>query len=62
MAFSKVERWSRKLDEIEPLITRYHRWATGDIVLIYPDTLNRLAYVVTKIIVQEENHDLCKGI
>ena len=55
MAFSKTERVSRKLDEIEPLITRYHRWATGEIVLINPDTLTRLQYAVTKQMIRSED-------
>lgn len=61
MAFSKAERWVRRLDEIEPLITRYHRWATADIVLSNPDALTRLQYAVTKQMIQSEDRDLCQG-
>ena len=57
MAFSKTERWSRKLDEIEPVITRYFRWATADIVLTNPDGLDRLRYAVTKQMIQSKDRD-----
>ena len=61
MAFSKVEKWSRRLDEIEPVITRHYKWATADIVLSNPDALDRLRYAVTKQMVQSEDPDLCQG-
>ena len=61
MAFSRSERWSRKLDEIEPVITRYQRWATEDVVLANPDTMDRLRYSVTKQMIRSEDRDLCQG-
>lgn len=54
MAFSRSERWSRRLDEIEPVITRHHRWATAEIVISNPDTMTRLQYAVTKQMMQSE--------
>lgn len=56
MAFSKTERWSRRLDDLEKEITRYHRWATGEIVLINPDRLDSVHYAVTKQMIRSENH------
>lgn len=58
MAYSRTEIWSRRLNEIEPLITRYHRWATGDIVLINPDMMDRVGYAVTKQKIRDENRNI----
>lgn len=55
MAFSRTDRWSRKLDGIEPVITRYHRWSTGEIVLLNPNAMDRLGYATTKQMIQSED-------
>lgn len=61
MAFSRCEKWSRRIDEIEPVITRHYKWATADIVLTNPDALTRLQYAVTKQMIRSEDCDLCQG-
>ena len=60
MAFSKTERVSRKLDGIEPKITRWHRWAVKDIIP-FSEVMDRLEYAVTKQIIQGKDRDLCQG-
>ena len=60
MAFSKVEKWSNRLDAIEKDITKYHRWATGEIVLVYPERMDSVRFAVTKQMIQSEDRDLCQ--
>jgi hypothetical protein len=60
MAFSKTEKFSRRLDEMEPEIARHHRWATAEIVLS-PDTLDRIRFSVTKQMIRSDDRDLCQG-
>lgn len=55
MAFSKVEKWSNRLDAIEKDLTKYHRWATGEIVLVYPERMDKVRYAVTKLSIQSED-------
>jgi len=61
MAFSKTERWSRKVDDLEKEINKYHRWATGEIVLINPTRMDSVRFAVTKQCTQSEDRDLCQG-
>ena len=62
MAFSRVERWANRLDAVEYDINKYHRWATGEIVLLNPDTIQKFEYAVTKILIEPDTEtDLCQG-
>ena len=54
MAFSRIERWARRLDDVEKDINKYYRWATGEVVILSPDTMDRVRYAVTKLNLQSD--------
>ncbi|KAF5052424.1 hypothetical protein DSECCO2_408860 [anaerobic digester metagenome] len=54
MAFSKTERWSRRLDDLEKDINKYHRWTTGEVVPL-TDAVPKFHYAVTKLTLQMDH-------
>ncbi len=62
MAFSRVEKWSNRLDAVEKDINKYHRWVIGEIVLPMPNSMPRFRYAVTKILIHSDDEpNVCQG-
>ena len=57
MAFSRTERWSKRLDEIERDIVKWQRWTRKDVIPI-ADAIPRLQYAVSKVVIEES--DVCQ--